>query len=468
MSSTLNYVPPPTVARFLTSESFYNFIIGPVGSSKTTGILFKIAYHAARQAPSPIDGIRRTRWVVVRNTLPQLKDTTLNSFFTWFKHGQAGRWIASTNTFVLKYGDVEAEVLFRPLDTPDDVSRVLSLEVTGAILDEFVEIPKAIVEALSGRCGRYPSAKDGGPTWWGMWGATNPGNEDNWWFSWLDVENTGTRPANLSYFEQPSGFSPDAENIENLPGQRGYYTNLAVGKSPEWVKQFIEVKWGFSLRGKPVYRNYSADIHVAKTPLLFNPHLPLIMGFDAGLTPAATFGQQDPNGRVLVLRELTSENMGAKRFCRELVKPLLNRDFRDASLVVMADPATKQRAQTDEKSVARVLEEELGVRVQPAPSNTLADRLGSVDECLNRLIEGRAAYLVDPSCKMLLRGFSSGYRYGINKKGVVDDQPEKNMYSHVHDANQYMCMAFQTQLAREARRRELAPMIRQFNNTYVY
>ena len=164
MSEAINYTPPATVSDLIESEKFYNFIVGPVGSSKTTGILFKIVYHATRQRPSPVDGIRRSRWVVVRNTLPQLKDTTINSFMTWFKHGEAGKWIASSTTFVFKFGDVEAEVLFRPLDTPDDVNRVLSLEVTGAILDEFVEIPKEIVEALSGRCGRYPSAKDGGPS----------------------------------------------------------------------------------------------------------------------------------------------------------------------------------------------------------------------------------------------------------------------------------------------------------------
>jgi len=423
--SNIHYEPPATIANFMASEKFYNFIIGPVGSSKTTGILFKILYHAARQKPGP-DGIRRTRWVVVRNTLPQLKDTTLNSFFTWFKPGEAGEWRVTDNKFIFKFDDIYAEVLFRPLDTADDVHRVLSLEVTGAILDEFVEIPKAIVEALSARCGRYPSAKDGGPTWWGMWGASNPGNEDDWWYNWLYEE----KPENLGYFEQPSGFTPQAENIENLPGGHGYYHNLMVGKSAAWVKQFIEVKWGYSLRGKPVFRTFNPELHIARSPLIYNPHLPVVMGFDAGLTPAAIFGQQDSNGRVLVMRELVSENMGAKRFCREKVKPLLNSTFPHANLLVLADPAVSQRAQTDERSVKQVLEEELGVRVKPAYSNTLTDRLGAVEEYLTRLTEVGPAYLVDPSCKTLIRGFTSGYRYPVNQKGVTGDSPEKNFYSH--------------------------------------
>jgi hypothetical protein len=463
MSVSIDYTPEPIADAFLQSEKFYNFIVGPVGSAKTTAILFKIVYHASKQAPSPVDGIRRTRWVIVRNTMQQLKDTTLNSFFTWFKHGQAGTWKASTNTFVFRFADIEAEVLFRPLDTPDDVSRVLSLEVTGAILDEFVEIPKEIVESLSGRCGRYPSKKDGGATWWGMWGASNPGNEDDWWYTWLYDQ----KPSNMGFFIQPSGFSPEAENIENLPGGRGYYTNLAEGKSPQWVKQFIEVKWGYSIRGKPIYTSFNPEVHVAKQPLQFNPHLPLVIGFDAGLTPAAIFGQQDPQGRVLILRELTSENMGARRFCREKIRPLLNREFRDADLVIQADPACGQRAQTDERSVRQVLEEELGVRVYPAHSNTLTDRLGAVDSLLTRLVEGQAAYLVDPSCKVLIRGFTSGYRYPVNNKGVKGDSPEKNAYSHPHDANQYLCMMFERDAMREAKRLKM-PKMPTYRNSYVY
>ncbi len=460
--SIVNYEPPPTVAGFLSSEKFYNFIVGPVGSSKTTGLLFKILYHAARQTPGP-DGIRRTRWVVVRNTLPQLKDTTIRSFFTWFKPGEAGTWSVTDNQFVFRFDDIIAEVLFRPLDTADDVHRVLSLEVTGAVLDEFVEIPKEIVEALSARCGRYPSAKDGGPTWWGMWGASNPGNEDDWWYEWL----YSTKPSNLGYFEQPDGMSPYAENVENLPGGREYYTNLMDGKSAAWINQFIHVKWGYSLRGKPVYTMFNKDLHVSKVPLAYNPHLPLLMGFDAGLTPAAILGQQDSYGRVLVLRELTSANMGATRFCREKLKPLLRRDFDGASLMVVADPATKHRAETDERSVANVLETELGVRVKPAFSNTLADRLGAVEEYLTRLTEAGPAYLLDPSCKVLIGGYTSGYRYPVSTKGRVGDSPEKNEASHPHDANQYLCMGFSREAQREARRKKSGVTIPIFSNPYV-
>lgn len=442
MTADVEYTPSTTVSGFITSDAFYNFIIGPVGSAKTTGILFKILYHAQRQAPGK-DGKRRTRWVVVRNTAPQLKDTTINSFFTWFKPGVAGKWVSGRTMFVFEFGDVYAEVMFRPLDTPDDVSRVLSLEVTGAVLDEFVEIPKAIIEALSGRCGRYPSTHEGGCTWWGMWGASNPGNEDNWWYEWMNVSGAGERPANMAYFEQPSGWSPDAENLENLPGGRGYYENLAEGKSPEWIKQFIEVEWGYSLSGKPVYPAFNPDMHVASEPIPVNPHLPLIIGFDAGLTPAAIFGQQDLHGRVLTLDELVSNNMGAQRFCRTALVPLINARFRNVNeIYLVGDPAMVQRAQSDERSVMDILKEELDFPVDIAFSNTLVDRIGTVESKLSTLTPVGPALLIDPRCKVLIRGYRSGYMYRINTKGAVSYTPDKNEYSHPHDANQYMMMGF--------------------------
>jgi hypothetical protein len=45
---------------------------------------------AGLQAPGP-DGIRRTRAVIVRNTGNQLTDTTLSSWFYWFKPGRPAR-----------------------------------------------------------------------------------------------------------------------------------------------------------------------------------------------------------------------------------------------------------------------------------------------------------------------------------------------------------------------------------------
>lgn len=472
--ATVDYTPPPTCAAFMQSLTEYRFIIGPVGSGKTTAILMDILHKAKRQSPSPVDGKRKTRFCVIRNTNRMLEDTTLKSFFSWFPPGVAGQWQQTQRKFTFRFDDIECEVLFRPLDKPDDVSNVLSLELTGAVLDEFVEIPREIVDAIHSRCGRYPSSRDGGCTWFGIWGASNPGNEDSWWYDylyepWPDDPNGVQKRRKMSYFEQPSGFAPNAENLVNLPpyreGDNVYYKSLAEGKKKSWVKQFICVEWGFSLKGKPVYPIFKKELHVAESSLIYNPYLPLVIGFDAGLTPAAVLGQQTKRGRVQVLREIVTDNMGASRFCRLELIPLLN-ELCGGSLQaveVYADPACRQRAQTNEATVVETLEEELDVLVSTPDTNSLAARIGSVDHFLSMLTDDGPAYVVDPSCKHLIRGFGSGYCYDINQKGVASVTPVKNSFSHVHDANQYMCMRFKNVVNASKNRK---PLPRQHSNIY--
>jgi hypothetical protein len=450
--ATIDYTPPATVNSFirhhLEGELFYSWILGPVGSGKTTGLFFKLVYMASLQAPSPLDGVRRSRAVIVRNTMPQLRDTTLTSWNYWFKDGEAGTWRAQDSKFTLRFNDVECEVLFRPLDTPDDVARVLSLEVTFAILDEFVQINREIVDALSSRCGRYPPAKDGGATNWGIWGSSNPGNEDDWWFSYL-YDNL---PSNARLFTQPSGFSPDAENLDNLPGHEGYYINQAKGKPVPWTKQYIEVEWGYSLSGKPVVPTFSKVIHVAEGNLRPNPLLPMVIGFDPGVSSALVFGQVDLFGRLVVFDELVQEDFGADRLCTDRLGPLIKARYATQPILVAPDPAANSRNQTDERSVVDVLRKHKYKVVFPDMNNRLQPRLQAVEHFTTRLTEQGPALIIAPRCKALIRALGGGWRYAVDQRNKRSAEPDKNHHSHVADAFTYLCRYYHVSTEREARR----------------
>lgn len=413
------------------------FVTG--NSGKTTGIFFKLIYMAGLQAPSP-DGIRRTRAVIVRNTMPQLKDTTLVSWGYWFKDGQAGDWNATDKIFTLRYNDVECIVMFRPLDTPDDVARVLSLEINFAIIDEFVEIPKPIVDALSARLGRYKQP-DGTPvTIWGMWGSSNPSTEDVWWYDYLHYG----LPDNARYWHQPSGLSEDAENVENLPGKRKYYTNQMKGKSEAWVKQFIEAEWGFSVAGQAVVSGFRSDLHVSKYPLIYNPYLPLIIGTDPGIGGSAMIvGQEDFDGRLMVLDELCQQGMGAQRLIDQRLKPLLRIKYPNAHQVVIAlDPAGSSRTQTDESTVKKVFSDSRhGFAMSCESNNRFPLRLNAVDHFVSKFIEGSPALQISPQCITLIRALKGGWRYSadVRKDILKGAEPEKNTYSHPGDAFGYLC-----------------------------
>lgn len=474
----ISYTPPPTINDFIKDyrpgELFYDWIVGPVGSGKTTGIFFKLLYMAQKQVPGP-DGIRRSRAVVVRNTMPQLRDTTLTSWGYWFKHGQAGIWEETNKIFTLKFGDVECEVLFRPLDRPEDVARVLSLEVTFAIIDEFVEIPKQIIEALSARCGRYPSAVQGGATNWGMWGSSNPSTEDNWWFDYLHDKEGVIQPGedlpvalkgdkleaeerNTRYFLQPSGFSEKAENVEHLPGGQQYYHNQAKNKSEAWIKQFLEAEWGFSVAGRPVVPTFKTELHLVKAPnkITYNPEVPMIAGFDPGMGGSAMIlGQEDLDGRLLVFAELVQEGMGASRLINEKLRPFMRRHFPEAELIIAPDPAASNRTQTDEKTVVDVLKKYYDVSVER--NNRLPLRLDAIEHFTTRLVEGKPALIIDAErCPILVRALKGGWRYALDKNELVKGkEPEKNAFSHPGDAFGYLCRYYHRQDQKNTRYKKL-------------
>jgi hypothetical protein len=499
--ATINYTPPPTIKSFikhhLPGELFQNWIIGPVGSGKTTGLFFKLCYMASLQQPNA-DGIRRTRAVVVRNTMPQLKDTTLQSWSYWFKDGQAGKWQATEKNFLLKFGDVECEVLFRALDTPEDISRVLSLELTFAIIDEFVQIPKEIIDALSSRVGRWQPDKSVPVTNWGMWGSSNPGNEDDWWYDYLFGDKTAVTPMshgtlawadyllsrdgksdrgfvkNAFYFEQPSGLSPDAENLENLPGGRGYYENMMEGKAKAWIRQFIETRWGFSNVGQPVLSSFNVDLHVGKGSLkkYANPGRPLIIPYDPGLGGAAMLiMQQNLDGRLIVFHELIAEGMGTERFAREKLLPYLRAEFPRFPFIIVPDPAANARTQTNEHSSVLLLRDApFHFTVDIVDSNNLLQpRIDAAEHFTTRLVEGEPALLIDPSCRHLIRALSGGWRFTVMRKGDARSvEPEKNKWSHPADAFCYGARYYHKGVLTEARSRSSGFKPPRFTNPYNF
>lgn len=385
------------------------------------------------------DGVRRSRAVVIRNTTEQLRDTTIPSFLQWFPDGVAGTHEKTKKNFLLKFDDVEVEILFRGLDDADDVKRLLSLEVSFALLDEVREINTDIFDTVQGRVGRYPSVAlggcytdDGKPNHH-VFGATNPPDMDSAWEKYLS-----NPPENAKIFFQPGALSAEADWTEFLID--GYYENLVQGKTDDWIDVYVNNKFGKSLSGQPVFRSFNRDIHVYKNVLKpVRNSSTLIVGQDFGLTPACTIGQMDPMGRMLILDELVSEGMGILRFAREKLKPLLASKYGGIPVIVVADPAGTHRAETDERSAYDILRQE-GFRVVAAKTNAIVGRINAVDAWLTRMVDGKPACLISPNCTNLIMALRGGYRYKLKKSGDAEDSPDKNQHSHIADSFQYLCL----------------------------
>lgn len=436
MAVEIDYTPPATGKKFMLSNAKMRVLMGPVGSGKSVTCCFEIVRRACMQEPDE-KGVRRSRAAVVRETARQLEDTTIKTFLDWFPPGDCGAWLKTKKTYFFKVGDVECEIMFRALDDADDVANLNSLELTFAWFNECRDINSEIVDAMSKRVGRFPSAKDGGPTWHGMWGDTNPPVMDSWWYyqmEGLDPEDGVSANDNgWDVFKQPSGRSPNAENIENLP--EGYYD--PQGRSDEYVRVFIDGEYGRTSAGTPVYKYFRTDYHMATQQLrpIMATNRPIVIGMDLGLTPAAVFGQQDPRGRALILAEAVRFDMGMKRFLSTVIRPMLFERFPGYPVVIVVDPAGVQRAQTDERSVVDIIKSE-GFRVMAARTNNVSARLNAVDDYLMRQVDGDPAFLLDPGCTALKAAMMGGYRYKLKQEDVID----KNKHSHVAEALQYLCL----------------------------
>jgi hypothetical protein len=436
---SVQYTPPLSVVPFLTSDKFSNFIVGPVGSTKTTASIMKIALEAKRVARCH-DGLRKSRIAVIRNTRQMLWDTTIPDFLKWFPDGQAGTLMKTESKFLMRFDDVECEVLFRGLDDANDVRRLLSLQLTFGMMDEFREINPDIYNALTGRLGRYPdktmngvgACDDTGKQIHKVWGATNPPDADTFW-----EEQLSDPPGNMHVTIQPSGLSDEADWVQYLP--EGYYDNLCEGKSEDWIDVYVHGKFGRSLSGMPVYqRTFAPEFHIASSELkpVQNADYPITIGIDFGRTPAAAFMQRDPRGRVLVLSEITSENMGLETFIQTRLNPHIANHYPGYKFVAAPDPAGFMKQQANEMTLVDQLKA-AGFHCVKPPTNDPDKRIQAVERLLNQQIEGKAMFLIDPRCTQIIKGFRSGYRYKVKKNGEMEDKPDKNESSHVHDALQY-------------------------------
>ncbi len=164
----LDFTTSPTVWKFLNDDAFFRGLLGPVGSGKSYACAAEVMLRAVKQPVSPKDGVRYSRFVVVRNSYPELRTTTIKTWLELFPENVFGpmRW-SPPITHHIKLparGDaagIDCEVIFLALDQPKDIRKLLSLELTGGWCNEARELPLAVIQGLTHRVGRYPTKAHG-------------------------------------------------------------------------------------------------------------------------------------------------------------------------------------------------------------------------------------------------------------------------------------------------------------------
>ena len=439
MSNVVNYNAPKTVVDFMLSNAEVRLMLGPYGSGKTTGCIMELARRMLAEYPDT-QNVRRTRFVIVRNTAQQLRQTILEDIRKWLSPAMTYKVTDSTITFDFVHptqGRVVSDWMLIPLDKPEDQQRLLSLNLTGGWVSEFREIPVSIVEALFGRVGRFRPLGVTKNAWYGIIGESNPPDEDSEWYQKLEI----SRPRNWAVFKQPGGMEPEAENRENL--REGYYESLMESNTPDWVDVHVHAKYGKSLSGQAVFRaSLRPDFHFTTNKLTPIPSKSLMIGQDFGRTPCALIGQVDNRGRLVIYREVVTSDMGIEQFCVSELRPIMISDFPGFPTYMIGDPSGKFKGQITEESPFDALKR-LGFKVYGAPTNDIDPRLRAVEQLLLRQIDAGPAVLISATgCPQLVQALKFNYRYRRKKEGSLEDLPEKkHPWSDLADCLQYMALA---------------------------
>lgn len=462
----------PVASAFYQSNNEVDAIMGPVGSAKSTAAAQRLVRHAYEQKAH--GGIRHTRFAIVRNTGPQLVDTTIKTWLKLFPESVYGKFSTTAKTHRWR-GVIpgtkellDAEFVFRALDDDKDVANLLGLEVTGIWFNELREIDAAQIWAQSGaRVGRFPGADMGGCTWQGRIGDTNP------WAATSEFHEmfVADKRDGYGFFKQPGGLEADAENLENLnqtpqtlllpwndPARREqgrtYYTKALRDYSKNDASMMVHCKYGVDRSGKPVFEAFDDNVHCREKELLYShdgpkspPHVPIYLGWDnTGRNPAVVVAQKSDEGQWRAQYELCAEGMGMKAFASE-VKRWLSEIIPGYRIIkITCDPAGKAKGADDLDMRMLIVQVFPGVPVLNARTNDPATRIEAVDGAMRRQIlpGGEPALVISKRCKILRTACNSKYRFRKMKISGAErytDTPEKiTPYADVADALQYLML----------------------------
>ncbi len=220
------------------------------------------------------------------------------------------------------------------------------------------------------------------------------------------------------------------------------YRDLVKSTMP--IKQYLreyELVWD-SYEGQPVYPDWNKTVHGADD---LEPELglPIILGFDFGLTPVCIFGQlQDET--LVIFDELTANNMGIDRFSDKVISYIRtnypNWSYLKKDCRTYIDPSGFFRKDTDETTCAKIMNMK-GFSCIAGPV-TFEERRTAVEHFLVRTRAKKPCFQINmKKCPMLVKGFDGGYRFPEKSFEIEPSKirPIKDAFSHSQDGLQYLC-----------------------------
>lgn len=456
--------PGPVSSAFMLSTRGTQILNGPVGSGKTRTVFEKGLRLARQQRPTlkrrelnltgELVPVREFKLAVIHVTYRQLWRATIP---TWNRRmpQDAGEWVGARNApaqhriaFELDHGTINSTIVdfqveFGAIQDIDLEEFMRGYEPTAFYINEMDLAPRELIGFAQGRVGRYPTEEEGGASWCGVLGDCNAPEFENWLFEEVFTKTPAElEAADVALFRQPGGRDPGAENLMNL--RAGYYTPK-IGQPPWMIARMLDNKSGYSRSGKPVYPEYNDLVHCALEEFEPVKGLAILVGIDPRSLPSAALGQRMADGQLRVFDELVMPHgTGPRRFGRALAK-LLHDKYPGFEVRGIADPTAAYGAdhEDDEADWMQKCAAAAGIVIVGASTNLPTARWEAVRAPLQTLIEGRPGLTISPRARTLRTGFNNGYRFRkLQLPGATRyaEAAEKNSYSDVHDALQYLAL----------------------------
>ena len=243
-------------------------------------------------------------------------------------------------------------------------------------------------------------------------------------WAWTNPQN-GFRVVQIHMYANPKKQDPK------------YEAELMKGMS--WADFLREhhLVWA-SFSGRPVYvGDWSKSYHVSAEPVAYAPHLPIVRGWDFGLTPACVITQLWPEMRLIALGEVVAQEDDIEHFAPMVHQRCLELFPQCRTFFDVVDPSGFFRRDTDSRSCVSIMRDLINCNPIPGIQNPVARR-NAVVKFLQRNVRGKPAFLADPGAATLIKGFDGGFHYGYGKQGILKEKWEKNIFSHVHEGLQYV------------------------------
>lgn len=416
----LNFSPNPYQKAFIESEAKADLFSSRMGEGKSAGIVWCPFYHT-RHNPG-------AKWIIIRDTMENLRSTTMQEFFKWFPPGVCGSFHQTHRLFTWAEGLAQGTVEFIGLDDPNDAGKLQSRDIGGFAIDEAAPsansggISELIFDIAMSRLRQRDMR------WYAAKLAENNPDESHWTFRRFVQPGT-------EGFKIWQPISP--ENVSNLPA--GYYSELRRiwGHRPDLIRRFIDGKFGFQQVGQAVTPEWSDDVHLA-LGLTPQKGRPLHMLWDFGLNPTCIITQVTSAGTWQILDSMVGESVGVEELCEMSVRPLVAQKYRGFKWDHIGDPSGKNREPSSSRvSAVRMLTKQLGGTWQSGPIKFF-ERREPLRAILAKQHGGRGLIQVDrQNATEVWHALRGGWHFHVSRAGITSLEPDKNIHSHPGDAMGY-------------------------------